>query len=179
VTLELPPSSLCHRDTKNKVQGVEDGLSNLSTPSEGKVSSETMAPAQDNGQSPREALESVLSSGCFARREGLSGERQLRQDSTVRSEVTRRSSNSTQSRTASRKPTSSNWTTQRCSRLLSGRKVSPGLRQAKPGQSLRDDQRHPEDQEDPGSVRGAVQEVAGQPAGIAALVRTNVRSGSR
>src|SRR5262245_34076199 len=37
-----------------------------------RVSSETMAPVQDNGHSPREALERVLSSDCFARSEGLS-----------------------------------------------------------------------------------------------------------
>src|SRR6476619_2697383 len=33
---------------------------------------ETMATGQDRGQSPREELERVLSSSCFARSEGLS-----------------------------------------------------------------------------------------------------------
>src|SRR5260370_26538526 len=60
------------RDAKASCEGLGKGCTTFALRRKKRVSSEPMATAQRNGQAPREELERVLSSACFARSEGLS-----------------------------------------------------------------------------------------------------------
>src|SRR5580658_6894114 len=54
------------------LRGVREGCTTFPLRWKERVSSETMATAQEKGLSPREELERVLASTCFVRSEGLS-----------------------------------------------------------------------------------------------------------
>src|SRR5436853_7368083 len=57
---------------KPSLRGLREGCTTFTRRCKERVCSELMATEQRNGKAPREELERVLSSACFARSEGLS-----------------------------------------------------------------------------------------------------------